>query len=43
MSLSSEEGIGIGYNRLCYNVRWGIAGELPTDWAFRTVWENGPC
>jgi hypothetical protein len=26
MSLSCEEGIGIGYNRLCYNARWGIAG-----------------
>ena len=26
MSLSSEEGLGIGYNRLCYNARWGIAG-----------------
>jgi hypothetical protein len=33
--------IGFGKNRVAYKGRWGVVGELPPDWAYQQVWEEG--
>lgn len=40
--MSIEGGpVGIGHNRLAYKDRWGVVGELTSDWVYRQVWEEG--
>lgn len=30
--------VGFGHNRIAYKDRWGVVGELNSDWAYRQVW-----
>jgi len=32
--------LGIGYRRIAHNGRWGVVGELPTDWAYQQVYDG---
>ena len=32
------EAIGVGYKRLGFNKRWGIAGEQSPNWAYQQVY-----
>lgn len=40
MALKGES-LGVGYRRLGFNQRWGIAGELPINWAYEQVFNGG--
>jgi hypothetical protein len=32
--------IGIGHRRVAFKGRWGVAGELPADWAYQQVYDG---
>lgn len=32
--------LGVGYGRIAHNGRWGVVGELPTDWAYQRAAEG---
>ena len=32
--------LGIGYKRIAHNGRWGVVGELPTDWAYQQLFDG---
>ena len=33
--------LGIAHGRIGYNMRWGVVGELPVDWNYQQVFNEG--